>query len=311
MTMVTIKEYLKTAGEDPLIRPTDKNTAGEVVMASTFQSLLADTIKMNYGKLCILPSIVEDADDISDIRTEIRSRCSTLYKTNSYKYNTTDGSMKFEYDPIINNYREEDETINSSKSTSGSTTIGQQSNSTTIGQQSNSKSIGQQSNSVTEGAQSNSKTFGSSTDTENSVDSHGESAYDVSHALQGDGQSGTGTTGNSDYNAKTRDIHGSTVTKGQRQDSESIGQKMNSETLGSRSDSETLGSRSDSETLGSRSDSMSGSETNGSARHLEMKGNVGTMTTQDMIKQEREVALINFVEMVASDVISKIALRVY
>lgn len=44
-------------------------------------------------------------------------------------------------------------------------------------------------------------------------------------------------------------------------------------------------------------------------RDLTRSGNIGTMTTQDMIKQEREVAMFNLVAIVANDIISALCIK--
>lgn len=44
-------------------------------------------------------------------------------------------------------------------------------------------------------------------------------------------------------------------------------------------------------------------------RDLTRSGNIGTMTTQDMIKQEREVAMFNLVAIVANDLISALCIK--
>lgn len=44
-------------------------------------------------------------------------------------------------------------------------------------------------------------------------------------------------------------------------------------------------------------------------RELTRSGNIGTMTTQDMIKQERDIALFNLVAIVANDIISALCVK--
>lgn len=92
-------------------------------------------------------------------------------------------------------------------------------------------------------------------------------------------------------------------TLGQRADSESIGQREDSETFGQRTDNQNIGRREDTENLGEREDVT--------VYEYEMHGNVGTMSSQDMIKQERGLATLNLVEIISRDIIRQLCYTVY
>lgn len=111
---------------------------------------------------------------------------------------------------------------------------------------------------------------------------------------------------------KTALTHTDTLTSGARSDSSTEGAREDSTTIGQRSDSHTEGQRSDSQTNSSRSDSsVEGAREDTRDYTLDAHGNVGVTTAQDMIEQERKLALINLVQIVAQDIIDLCCSRIY
>lgn len=82
------------------------------------------------------------------------------------------------------------------------------------------------------------------------------------------------------------------------------------ETQDSAKDTHTQSQRSDSTTYGERVDTDTLDHGHEIERDLTRHGNIGTVTAQDMIKQEREIAAFNMVRVVANDIVHTLCLCV-
>lgn len=82
------------------------------------------------------------------------------------------------------------------------------------------------------------------------------------------------------------------------------------ETQESATDKHTQSQRTDSTTYGGRVDTDTLDHGHEVERDLTRHGNIGTVTAQDMIKQEREIAVFNMVRIVANDIIHTLCLCV-
>ena len=106
--------------------------------------------------------------------------------------------------------------------------------------------------------------------------------------------------------------HIDTVKDGQRIDDIDIDAHSDNSVEGKRIDTTEEAAYNDSIESGERNDEDKHGERHDTyERHYKGVGNVGTMTTQDMIKQEREIALFSIFEIIARDIISQIACTVY
>ena len=179
---------------------------------------------------------------------------------------------------------------------------------------------------------------GAKSHTEQEAHTTGVSAFDSAGTLSPVGNAGTGTTGNTNFNNKERVIDEKTVgdasvtdtvtvaahdvevdtdsvtntdTVAQHTDTTTVGTHTDTHTEQSKTDTINLGQRQDSDSLGQRQDTDDNNHTNEWERELKVHGNIGTVTTQDMIKQEREIAMFNLLKVVAKDVAQRIAICIY
>lgn len=107
-------------------------------------------------------------------------------------------------------------------------------------------------------------------------------------------------------------LHTDTNNSGEREDTTVDGQRTDTTTSGVRSDSSTEGQRVDTTQNGARSDTnVSGEREDSTTFDNDAHGNVGTLTTQQMIEQERNIANVNLVKIVATDILKQIAILVY
>ena len=203
---------------------------------------------------------------------------------NRYKYETLYNTTKFDYNPIENYNRKEEftdiRTPDITTSIEETTTIGEQTNNgnTTYGSQTNSST-----NVIGEKTDTTTNTIGDKTTTNKA------NTYDSSNLV---------------------DTNSTTETKGNDTSSVNFGIQTNTtnDTLGEKTDrsESTIGTRTDN---GTNKTVVSGTETNNHTANI--SGNIGVMSTQDMIEQERKIALFSFYQVVFSDFINMYTIGVW
>ena len=291
--------------------------ADNPVKTSNFQSALSDFIDISYGDFALRRKVATDGDGNELTKTEIKAIinriCENVYTTNKYKYDTLYSSTVQIYDPIENYNMVEEGTDESTQTETGSHVKGEQRNSSSgtngIGAQTNGKtdstSYGSQTNSG-----SNSQTFGAQTNSETATDTKSVSpfnsnSYTNAEQVAHTGSSTLGSRSDSGTTSETLGAHTDSGTTG-----ETLGAHTDNTTI-----SESIGARSDtsslSETLGSHTDTDSVTTTNESEHNFSRHGNIGVTTTQQMLQQQREVAMFNLYSVVANDILKKIAIVVY
>ena len=248
------------------------------VKTSDFQSALSSFIDISYGDFALRRKVATDGDgnelSYAEVKTIINRICENVYTTNKYKYDTLYRTTVQVYDPIENYNMEEEGKDSSTDTLSGSHTIGQQANS-----KSGTNTIGSQTDSG-----SFSTTYGAQSNSDNATDSKKVSPFNT----------------NSYTNAEEV-VHTGGETLGSHTDNGTTGN-----TFGQRQDTS-----SESETLGSHTDTDSETKTSSSEHDFSRHGNIGVTTTQQMLEQERNVALFNLYSVVANDILKKIAIVVY
>ena len=73
---------------------------------------------------------------------------------------------------------------------------------------------------------------------------------------------------------------------------------------------DVLGSRADSETVNPYNDTLNKNQYQDSI-HIVRQGNIGTKTSQSMIKEEREIAKFNVIKIIAKDIVKEITFGIY
>ena len=208
----------------------------------------------------------------------------TNIELNKYKYETLYNTTLLDYNPIENYNRKEEftdiRTPNITTNIEETTTIGEQTNigNTTYGSQTNSSL-----NVIGEKTDTTTNTIGDKTTTNKA------NAYDSNSLV--------------DTNS-TNEIKGNDIT------SVNLGSQTNTtnDVLGEKTDNSesTIGSRTDN---GTNTTIVSGTETNKHTANI--SGNIGVMSTQDMIEQERKIALFSFYQIVFSDFINMYTIGVW
>lgn len=203
---------------------------------------------------------------------------------NKYKYEKLYNTTLLNYNPIENYNRKEEftdiRTPNLTTSIEESTTIGQQTNNgnTTYGAQTNSIS-----NIIGEKIDTTTNTIG------DKITTNKANTYDSNSLV---------------------DTNSTTETKGNDTTSVNFGSQTNTtnDVLGEKTDSteSTTGSRTDN---GTNTTVVSGTETNKHTANI--SGNIGVMSTQDMIEQERKIAMFSFYQIVFSDFINMYTIGVW
>lgn len=150
------------------------------------------------------------------------------------------------------------------------------------GSQENSTTFGAQENSTTFGAQENSTTFGATSAT----------TADLAH---------TDTTTNE------TSAENSAVYQPDEQSTAAYGATSTTVTSTAHTDTTNNGTHTDTFNNGTHTDTFSeGSREDGEERDLRVHGNIGTVTGQDMVKQEREVADFDALLEIAHDIVLEI-----
>jgi hypothetical protein len=133
----------------------------------------------------------------------------------------------------------------------------------------------------------------------------------IDNTVTGDSTNTTGEINNKNIvehdttnNADITNIHG--VAPYDKED------KIYTETQDKNSNKNTVtGTETTTQKSDSRTDKSITNSSGSTTRELTRKGNIGVMSTQDLIKQSREIADFNFYKIVANDIISKICIGVY
>lgn len=350
MKTMTIKKFIREANEDYLFTPVSGGVPTELVegiSTTDFQHNLDLYMKHNLGSLELSRRVLEDLETAPEVKAEVREICGLLYAEKKYEYETLYNSTLFDYNPIENYDRTEEETYSGTIEEDNTHTTGSQNNSKTYGAVSEQDVIGAHTDTTTYGATETTfakgatqKTTnnpqvqttvvnGAKNHTENEAHTTGVSAFDGGGTFGPVGNAGTGTSGNDKFNNKERVLdektvadtavtdtttvaaHSVTESEAAVSDKETAEQHMDSVAVGAHTDTHTEQSKVDSETLGQRQDTDDNRHVNEWERELNVHGNIGTVTTQDMIKQEREIAMFNLLKIVAKDVAKRIAVCIY
>lgn len=281
--IITIHDYLKTLPINPFI---GKATEPAGVVSDTFQDALESYIALNYYSYRFInPILMEDDTSTASV---IRRRCDAVYAAHAYTYQTLFDSMNFDYDPISNYDMVEQESIENGGVDKTKTDHGSHTDSTSIGEHTDSTSVGAHTDSFVQGESTLTDTLGART------------------------RSGNNTADKAPFNSQSyQNLDKGTFSETDQSaiDSHRTSSRSDSATIGGRTDSTSFGGREDKVSYGSYSDTDTTTHGHTIDRKLTRKGNIGTMTTQQMIQQQREIAMLNLVAIVANDIISALCVK--
>ena len=311
--MLTISQYIM---ENSVLPFSDSDFAqnGYVPLSSgDFQGMLTDWIKINHGELQVRPT-VENAME-TDVTT-IQKMVVNLYKVKKYTYERLYNSTLLKYEPIENYDRIESITDSTIKDTTGSTDYGLQNTTSSItsdnvdGAQKNDNTTTEKmeygetttviKDKLTKSGKERSTDNGKKVSERNVAPYDSETYYNQEKTTDSfDSYSHTNELldrideTNSTVNVPTKTDNKTTTVV------ENIGEKTNTQTSTSQQQQQA------------HTDTVTGKEEITYKHENRTHGNIGVTTSQQMLESEREVALFNFVGIIAHDIIKLIAICIY
>lgn len=296
-------------------------TVDNPTSTAEFQELLKNYIYENFGVYQISPLIVMRENSTEKSFDELISEISTLvYKANEYRYNTLYSTIIQKYNPIENykmieeitvNYQGDEKTVNQFLGKEKNT-INYNGEETTVDSKSGSDSnvltkSGSESNSLSKNGSENvneSSTRGDVTTTTKKAPFDSENFYNESQDLTSQANEDVKNT----TTTFTDRVDNSTTTFTNRVDNEQT--NYNS----SNNISKSFNGRSDEsikEFDGRSDESVKSFMDRKDITTHTRSGNIGVTTSQQMLESQRLLANFKFVDIVARDIVKKIAILLY
>ena len=296
-------------------------TVGNPTSTAEFQELLKNYIYENFGIYQISPLIVMRENSTEKTFDDIISEISTLvYKANEYRYNTLYSTIIQEYDPIENykmieeitvNYQGDEKTVNQFIGKEKNT-INYKGEESTVDSKSGTDTNvltknGTESNSLSKSGSENvneSDTRGDVTTTTKKAPFDSENFYNESQDLTSQSKAYVKNT----TTTFTNRVDNNTTTFANRTDNEQI--TYNS----SNNINKSFNGRSDEnikEFDGRADESLKSFMNRKDVTTHTRSGNIGVTTSQQMLESQRLLANFKFVDIVARDIVKKIAILLY
>ena len=296
-------------------------TVDNPTSTAEFQELLKNYIYENFGIYQISPLIVMRENSTEKSFDDIISEISTLvYKANEYRYNTLYSTIIQEYDPIENykmieeitvNYQGDEKTVNQFIGKEKNT-INYKGEESTVDSKSGSDTnvltkSGTESNTLAKSGIENvneSDTRGDVTTTTKKAPFDSENFYNESQDLTSQSKADVKNT----TTTFTDRVDNNTTTFANRTDNEQI--TYNS----SNNINKSFNGRSDEnikEFEGRADESLKSFMDRKDVTTHTRSGNIGVTTSQQMLESQRLLANFKFVDIVARDIVKKIAILLY
>ena len=296
-------------------------TVDNPTSSAEFQELLKNYIYENFGIYQISPLIVMRENSTEKSFDDIISEISTLvYKANEYRYNTLYSTIIQEYDPIENykmieeitvNYQGDEKTVNQFLGKEKNT-ISYKGEETTVDSKSGTDTnvltkTGTESNTLAKSGTENineSDTRGDVTTTTKKAPFDSENFYNESQDLTSQSKADVKNT----TTTFTDRVDNNTTTFANRTDNEQI--TYNS----SNNINKSFNGRSDEnikEFDGRADESLKSFMDRKDVTTHTRSGNIGVTTSQQMLESQRLLANFKFVDIVARDIVKKIAILLY
>ena len=296
-------------------------TVDNPTSTAEFQELLKNYIYENFGVYQISPLIVMRENSTEKSFDDIISEISTLvYKANEYRYNTLYSTIIQEYDPIENykmveeitvNYQGDEKTVNQFIGKEKNT-INYKGEESTVDSKSGSDTnvltkSGTESNSLSKSGSENvneSDTRGDVTTTTKKAPFDSENFYNESQDLTSQSKADVKNT----TTTFTDRVDNNTTTFANRTDNEQI--TYNS----SNNINKSFNGRTDEnikEFDGRADESLKSFMDRKDVTTHTRSGNIGVTTSQQMLESQRLLANFKFVDIVARDIVKKIAILLY
>ena len=296
-------------------------TVDNPTSTAEFQDLLKNYIYENFGIYQISPLIVMRENSTDKSFDDLISEISTLvYKANEYRYNTLYSTIIQEYNPIENykmieeitvNYQGDEKTVNQFIGKEKNT-INYKGEESTVDSKSGTDTnvlakSGTESNSLTKSGSENvneSVTRGDVTTTTKKAPFDSENFYNESQDLTSQSKADVKNT----TTTFTDRVDNNTTTFANRTDNEQI--TYNS----SNNINKSFNGRSDEnikEFDGRADESLKSFMNRKDVTTHTRSGNIGVTTSQQMLESQRLLANFKFVDIVARDILKKIAILLY
>ena len=296
-------------------------TVDNPTSTAEFQELLKNYIYENFGIYQISPLIVMRENSTEKSFDDLISEISTLvYKANEYRYNTLYSTIIQEYDPIENykmieeitvNYQGDEKTVNQFIGKEKST-INYKGEESTVDSKSGTDTNvltknGTESNSLSKSGSENvneSDTRGDVTTTTKKAPFDSENFYNESQDLTSQSKADVKNT----TTTFTDRVDNNTTTFANRTDNEQI--TYNS----SNNINKSFNGRTDEnikEFDGRADESLKTFMDRKDVTKHTRSGNIGVTTSQQMLESQRLLANFKFVDIVARDIVKKIAILLY
>ena len=296
-------------------------TVGNPTSSAEFQELLKNYIYENFGIYQISPLIVMRENSTEKSFDDIISEISTLvYKANEYRYNTLYSTIIQEYDPIENykmieeitvNYQGNEKTVNQFIGKEKNT-INYKGEESTVDSKSGTDTniltkSGTESNTLAKSGTENvneSDTRGDVTTTTKKAPFDSENFYNESQDLTSQSKADVKNT----TTTFTDRVDNNTTSFSNRTDNEQI--TYNS----SNNINKSFNGRSDEnikEFDGRADESLKSFMNRKDVTTHTRSGNIGVTTSQQMLESQRLLANFKFVDIVARDIVKKIAILLY
>ena len=296
-------------------------TVDNPTSTAEFQELLKNYIYENFGVYQISPLIVMRENSTEKSFDDIISEISTLvYKANEYRYNTLYSTIIQEYDPIENykmveeitvNYQGDEKTVNQFIGKEKNT-INYKGEESTVDSKSGTDTnvltkSGTESNTLAKSGSENvneSDTRGDVTTTTKKAPFDSENFYNESQDLTSQSKADVKNT----TTTFTDRVDNNTTTFANRTDNEQI--TYNS----SNNINKSFNGRSDEnikEFDGRADESLKSFMNRKDVTTHTRSGNIGVTTSQQMLESQRLLANFKFVDIVARDIVKKIAILLY
>lgn len=311
--MLTISQYIMENNVLPFSNSDFAQNGYEPLSSGDFQTMLTKWINFNHGELQVRPT-VENAMK-TDVTT-IQKMVVNLYKVKKYTYERLYNSTLLKYEPIENYDRIESITDSTIKDTTGSTDYGLQNTTSSItsdnvdGAQKNDNTTTEKmeygetttviKDKLTKSGKERSTDNGKKVSERNVAPYDSETYYNQEKTTDSfDSYSHTNELldrideTNSTVNVPTKTDNKTTTVV------ENIGEKTNTQTSTSQQQQQA------------HTDTVTGKEEITYKHENRTHGNIGVTTSQQMLESEREVALFNFVSIIAHDIIKLIAICIY
>ena len=305
--MLTLNKYIED-NEVPFFNSIDYAPFND----SNFVDMLNEWCKFNHGSLQIRPLI---EDELKTDANVIRKRVTNLINVRKYKYTRLYDTTLLEYNPIENYSMTEEGTDTTSASGTKTDDLGAYSD-TTSGTDTNTitdaktEKIGTYEDAITSTTTNDIAKMTTTTknDTTNTgSETHERKVAPFDSDAYSEQELNTDTFKDRKNSTNTETIaspHTDTTTK---RDTTTGGARENSYTTSTTDELQHGMSHNISSRINSYTDESSGTTMHKFTR----SGNIGVTTSQQMLESERDIALFNFIGIVAHDIIKSICICIY